>query len=101
MVWFGLASFSPAAVLLAACLWGGIWPALALVWITVFVAVIDRLTSVALPANARMEPAARRLNIVLGVLHLAMLPLLVWTMANARWLSPADIILILIAAGLY
>lgn len=101
MTWFVLASFSPAVLLVLAGLWGGAWPVIALIWITLFVWMADRWTKVSLTASRDFKAKALKLNISLGLTQVALLPGLVWAMANAPWFDASGVLITLIAAGLY
>ena len=96
MIRFWLASLSPCATILLAALAGGAWPFLALLHVTVFVLVMDRL-----PAPGQGAGAARDgLPVVQALTHLALLPLVVWSLAQGG----AGIVPTLalgLAAGLY
>ncbi len=103
MVRFAIASLSPAATLAAACLWGGPWPWVALAHVTLVVTLLDRLDWIAPPArdDAASRRWALRLNLGLGLVHLGLLALGVWSLARgpdpglAPWLATA------LALGLY
>lgn len=69
MFWFAFASLSPVVTLGFAAQWGGGWSLLALLHMTAFVALMDRVTSMPKLSLDHGELAARGLNIVLGVLH--------------------------------
>ncbi|WP_342635570.1 fatty acid desaturase [Antarcticimicrobium luteum] len=101
MLRFVIASLTPVALIAAACLAGGIWPALALLYMTVFVALADLFGPEALPEIEAREAAANRLSVALGIAHLALLPLGVWAIADGPVLSPAGRILTGLALGLF
>lgn len=89
MLWFAMASLSPAAVLMAACLLGGVWAYVGWAFVTLFVLFVDRLTFVDIPAsddNATLQ-AGRRLSIMLAVLHFALLGLGIWSLSGNAPLS--------------
>jgi len=98
---FVLASLTPAALLLTACLWGGVWPALAMGYMTVFVAVADRLGPEAMPRIEGAEAAANRLSVALGLAHLLLLPLGVRAIAAGPVLDPWGRVLTGLALGLF
>jgi len=98
---FAIASLTPAALIAAACLAGGVWPALALGYMTVFVALADRLGPQALPEVDGAERAANRLSIALAVAHFALLPLGVWAIAAGPALGPAGRVMTGLALGLF
>lgn len=103
MYWFALASLSPAILLATACLRGGVWPLVALVYITGFVMLADRFWPGGLrPRNdARAERFARRLSVLLALVHFVVLPLGVWAMATAPWLTALQALVIGIALGMF
>lgn len=103
MYWFALASLTPVVLLTAACLIGGLWPLAALIYGTGLVALIDRLTRVAIPVrtDAAAERFAQRLSALLALAHLAVLPLGVWAIAAAPWLGNGQALAIAIALGLF
>ncbi len=73
------------ALLLAACLFGGLWVWLALMYITVFAYGIDRLSPLML-ANAPPEqefPAATPLSVFLALAHFVILALAVFSLATS------------------
>jgi len=102
MVWYIFASFSPAVALVTACLNGGLWAVVALLWVTGFVFLADRIANVLIPL--REDAAALRgamvLNLCLAILHLALVPLAVWTLTQDN-LSPGAWIALFLAFGVY
>ncbi|MGD9862186.1 MAG: alkane 1-monooxygenase [Pseudodonghicola sp.] len=101
MLRFAIASLTPAALIAAACLAGGPWPALALVYMTVFVALADLLGPEALPEIEGAERAANRLSVALAAAHFLLLPLGVWAIAAGPVLGPAGRVLTGLALGLF
>ncbi|MBK0326730.1 alkane 1-monooxygenase [Rhodobacteraceae bacterium F11138] len=103
MIRFAFASLSPVATLTAACLAGGIWPWLALIHVTVVVTVLDRLTLRLQSADAAPDAPqwALRLNILLAVLHLLLIYLGVWALAQNGILSIWQKLAAALALGLY
>ncbi|MGX9354771.1 alkane 1-monooxygenase [Roseobacteraceae bacterium S113] len=99
MIWFAIASTTPAALLGAGALWGGLWPILGLLSITVLVFFLDKLASRALPEDKAHDGLA--LSMWLGAVHLALLPLLVWTIGAGAHLDVVDKIILLTGAGLW
>ena len=84
MILFALATFSPAALILAAILWGGLWAWLAAGFVTLLAFSLDRLVPEEI-ANADPEaefPASTPLLIALGAVHLALLPAGVWAVGG-------------------
>ncbi|HAC51138.1 MAG TPA: alkane 1-monooxygenase, partial [Sulfitobacter sp.] len=74
MLWYVIASMTPAVFITAAALWGGVWPALALLSITVHVAFMDRLGR----ALTLSDRSGRALTLTLAAAHFLLLPLGVW-----------------------
>lgn len=103
MIRFAIASLSPVADLLAACLWGGIWPTLALVHVTLVVWALDRWSSSVLPVYDTPASLAfgHRLTLVLGGLHFPLLALGVWSLADAGTLDFGQKLALGLALGLY
>ncbi|MEM5542179.1 alkane 1-monooxygenase [Sulfitobacter sp. AS92] len=97
MLWYVIASLTPAMLIAAAALWGGVWPVLALLSITVHVAFMDRLGR-AVPLSER---SGRALTLALAVAHLLLLPLGVWAIGGAAHLEVWDRALIFAALGLF
>lgn len=87
MLRFYVATLTPVGLITLACLLGGVWPALALLYMTVFVALADRLGPEALPDIQGAERAANGLSVLLGGLNFLLLPLGVWAIAAAPWLG--------------
>ena len=95
MVPFAIASSLPGLCLAAACLWGGPWPVLAVLSITVVVFFVDKL-----PVRRGVSHATgHRLSEALGIAHFVLLALTVWAMGTS--LEALDKGLIIVAAGLY
>ena len=103
MYWFATASLTPAVLLIAACLFGGPWPLIALVYITGFVMLVDhvRPRQIPLREDDAAEQFARRLSVLLALVHFVVLPLGVWAMAVAPWLDTAQALAIGIALGMF
>lgn len=92
---YAIATLMPAALLAAACVWGGGWAVAAMLAITVVVFFLDKL-------SIEMEPTAaqgHRLSEVLGLVHFAVLALAVWSMGQP--LPLLDKMLIVLGCGLY
>ncbi|OUS35168.1 alkane 1-monooxygenase [Rhodobacterales bacterium 56_14_T64] len=71
MIWFAIASLSPLVLLAAACLWGGLWPLLALLYMSVLVVLLDQIARHLQTSTA--GPGADLLSGVLALGHLALL----------------------------
>lgn len=103
MVWFALASLTPAALLAAGGLWGGPWPYAALIYVTAFVLCLDRLSHAALPLreDAAGARAATRLAVALGAVHFLLLPAGVWMLAAAPGSGPGARLAGAVALGMF
>ncbi|MDK3016122.1 alkane 1-monooxygenase [Pseudodonghicola flavimaris] len=101
MLRFVVATLTPVALIALACLSGGPWPALSLIYMTVFVALADRLGPEALPELPEAGAAANRLSVLLGGLHFALLALGVWAVGGASGLAPAARVLTGLALGMF
>ncbi len=103
MHWFALASLSPVAVLVAACLWGGVWAWLALAYVTIFVRFMDRAVEISLPArdDRISQHFAIGLNIVLGLVHFPVLALGVVAISGTPQLTTPQALATALALGLY
>lgn len=84
MIWFTIASLSPLALLGGACLWGGLWPLLALLYMSVLVVLLDQIARGLQAGTA--GTAADLLSVLLALGHLALLlaglraiPQMTWT----------------------
>ena len=80
MFLFTLATLSPAALLAAAGVCGGVWGGLALAYMTLFTAVLDRYVPRLLPEapEGAEFPSGKTLSVVLGLVHLMLLPMVIW-----------------------
>lgn len=99
MIWFALASLTPAALLAAACLWGGIWSGLAVMSITAFVFCMDRAVARLMPDTSQSSGLA--LLWALGAVHFALWILGVWAIGANPQLDTLDKVLLVIGSGLY
>ncbi len=103
MYWFAIASLTPAALILTACLLGGLWAWAALVFVTLFVAMADRLSHVILPLREDDAASrfARQLGVVLALSHFVLQVAGVRAIANLAPLGPGQAIALAIALGLF
>jgi alkane 1-monooxygenase len=103
MIRFAVASLVLVALLGAAALFGGGWAYAALAYVTVFVALMDRIGRVrpAAADDARAARFARDLTVTLALAHLAVLPLGVWAVAAAPWLDAGQRLALGLALGLF
>ncbi|WP_372887645.1 alkane 1-monooxygenase [Shimia sp.] len=84
MTWFGAATLLPVLLLAMAGLSGGLWCLVALLYLTLFVAMMDRLLrGAAGRRGADGEfPSGARLSLILGAAHLALLPVAVFAVGG-------------------
>ncbi|MEL6887533.1 MAG: alkane 1-monooxygenase [Pseudomonadota bacterium] len=92
---YAIATLVPAALLAAACVWGGGWAVAAMLAIAVVVFFLDKLSIEMAPSDAH----GHRLSEVLGLVHFALLALAVWSMGQP--LPLLDKVLIVLGCGLY
>lgn len=97
MIWYAIASLTPAVLLALACLFGGAWPMLALLSITVLVFFLDRIARL----TPERDETGRSLSLILAAVHFALLPLGVWALAAGTWLTTLDKLLIYLGLGLF
>lgn len=97
MLWYTIASLTPAGLLALACLWGGGWPLVAVLSITVFVFFLDKIARV-LPETTG---TGRTLSLVLATLHFPLLALGIWAIGLGAHLDLVDKLLIFTGLGLY
>lgn len=97
MIWYAIASFTPTALLTLACLYGGIWPVLSVLSITVVVFFADKLPK-ALPVQAS---SGRAVSYLLAATHFPLLALGIWALGNAPFLTVPDKLLIYTGLGLF
>ena len=97
MIWYAIASLTPAALLALAAIFGGVWPVLAVLSITVFVFFMDKLSRV-LPES---DASGRGLSLTLAAVHFPLLALGIWALGTAAYLSLLDKVLIFTALGLF
>lgn len=102
MLAFALLSLAPAVLIASGIMLGGWASAGALVFITLIIGLLDRLAPRVAPhvPDSQEFPAADRLSVALALVHLAVLPLVVWAI-TASDLSPAARLAIALAAGLW
>ena len=92
---FVVATCTPAGLLLAACVFGGLWAGSAILAITVVVFGLDKIGRVA-PVS---KEDGQRLSVMLGVLHFVLLGTAAWAMNGP--LPVLDKVLLVIGCGLY
>lgn len=100
---FTFATLAPVVLVLLGVAFGGLAAAAALVFISPIIWLLDRFSARAAPfvLGADEFPAAEGLSILLGVLHLIMLPVMVWALSGAAGLSWAEGGLLFMAFGLW
>ncbi|WP_296762341.1 alkane 1-monooxygenase [Sediminimonas sp.] len=89
MLFFNIATLTPVALLAVAALRGGVWVALALVWITVVTWAMDHLVARAAVRRAQGAefPTGTRLALALGLAHPVLLALAVWAIGGPSGLG--------------
>lgn len=97
MLWYAAASLLPALLLGLACLFGGPFPLLALLSITLLVFFLDRLPR-RLAAGAG---SGRAHSLTLAAVHFLLLPLGLWALARAPHLAAIDRALLFVGLGLF
>lgn len=100
---FALAALVPLG-LIGLGLWlGGPWIAAALIYMTLFSALLDQIKGPFLgdAPEAAVFPGADALLVVLGLGHLVLLPAVTWAVAGASGLSPTARAGLFLAAGLW
>lgn len=96
MMWYAIASLTPAALIALACVVGGPFPLLALLSITVLVYVLDKLGH----ENTAPAGSGRALSLALAAVHFPLLAMSIWAMVMSD-LNTLDKMLIFFALGLY
>ncbi|WP_415256959.1 alkane 1-monooxygenase [Sulfitobacter sp.] len=96
MIWYAIASLTPAVLLALACLFGGVWPLTALLSVTLLVFTLDRITR-QMPAR---DKSGRDISLTLAAAHFALLPLGVWALAGDG-LGTTDKVLIFLGLGMF
>ncbi len=97
MIWYAIASMTPAVLLALACLLGGLWPLAAVLSITGFVYLMDRLPR----SQPERDISGRGISLALAMLHFALLGLGVWTLGQADGLNWRDRLLIFVGLGMF
>ncbi len=99
MIWFTVASLIPAALLGAACLWGGPFTWLAILSITVIVFGLDRYFQKTRQATS--APAGIVLTVSLALAHFSLWVLGIWAIGADTQLASWDKAFLAIGLGLY
>lgn len=103
MALFALASLAPLPLLLAGVWFGGIFLLIALLYVTLFTALIDQffpLIAPEAPEGAEF-PTADRLSVALAIAHFLALPLAVWAIAGDSGLSTLERALAFMGFGVF
>lgn len=103
MLRFAIATAIPFLLITLAALQGGVWVWLALGYLALLVAIMDRLIAAeARNADPDAEfPAATALLVALGIAHFALLAVAVWSVAGPSGLATAERIAVTVAAGMF
>ena len=98
---FALTTLPPLALIIAAAIWGGIWAALAPLWMTGLTASLDEIIKRLAPPRAAQEfPAETALSVALALGHFVALVLTVWAMGGG-WLGGWEKAGLFVAMGLF
>ncbi|MEM1273229.1 MAG: alkane 1-monooxygenase [Pseudomonadota bacterium] len=95
---YAIITLTPAVFIVFGAFFGGVWPALALIWLTVLTAGMDQILPDA-RADDRAEPWATRLSIGLAILHLALIPTVLAGLGNPNTSFGAQILLFFATAS--
>ncbi len=100
---FALVTLTPVALLAAGALLGGGWLVAALLYITLFAGLMDRLIAGATrpAAPGTTQAPANALSALLAVLHFPLLYLAVWAVAGQAGLAPWERLVAFLAFGLF
>jgi alkane 1-monooxygenase len=98
MFQFAIASLTPAALIAIGAIWGGLWIAAAVIYLTAMTSLLDRLIKRESPAGEAAFDNV--LSILLALSHLLLLPLVVWTL-TADHIEPLGKVGVFFAAGLW
>lgn len=103
MTLFAVASLAPLPLLLAGLAWGGVWVMGGLFYMTVLSLLLDQMIPMVAPdaPEGAEFPAADALLVVLGLSHLATLPLAVWGVAGDSGLGPAERVALFFGWGMF
>jgi len=96
---FAFASLLPAALLLLASVFGGIWPALGVISITIVVFILDRRTGRIWKTPT--QETGHTVSLCLAAMHFALLTASIWAISQNAQLSTLDKILIFTGTGLW
>lgn len=99
MFWFASASLLPAICLIAACLFGGLWPLVSVLSITVFVFGMDRFVARSMPDVSEGDGGV--LCYVITAVHGLLWLLGLWAIGHGTHLSVVDKLLLGTGLGLF
>lgn len=97
MIWYAIATLTPAILLALACLFGGVWPLLAVLSITGLVFFMDKISHVMPDRDA----TGRGLSLTLAAVHFPLLTLGVWALGTTDHLDTLDKLLIFTGLGMF
>lgn len=100
---FAAATLIPLPLLVLAATFGGLWAALALLYLTVFTFALDQLIPLVMPnaPEGAEFPAANELSATLAIAHFGLLPLGVWAVSGGSGLNGLERIACFMAFGLF
>lgn len=98
ILFFAVATLTPAALIAAGAFWGAGWVLAAVIYLTAMTSLLDRLITRESPAGAARFHDG--LSVLIGLAHLALVPLVVWALA-ADHLEPLAKAGLFFAAGLW
>lgn len=102
MTRFTLATTGLVALLALGLIWGGVFAALALLYITLFTFFMDKISALAAPDHPEQEfPSGDGLSVALGLAHMPLLYGGVWVIAAGSVLTTLDKILMFFALSLF
>lgn len=100
VIFFSAATLIPVLLSICAALLGGIWPAAALIYMTILSYGLDMLVQWARdPVDAQAEfPAANTLSVILAFAHFTVLPLTIYALSHSQ-LTPWEKLALFLAVG--
>lgn len=100
---FGVITLLPVLLLVLGAGLGGVWPWIALAYLTIVAMTLDRLVALAAPRNdKRVEfPAADALSVTLALAHFAILALVIFRLGRAPFAATGTNLALFVAAGLF
>lgn len=100
---FALAAFTPAPLLLAGAMFGGLWIWAAFLYMGVLTLLLDQIVPLAAgdATEGQEFPGTDALLVALAVGHLAALPTATWAVAGPSGLGAGERVLLFLAAGFW